>query len=106
MGFFCGAPAQRTPPSTPVLSDLVAATVLKIVENQPPRLRYVIGRQARLVSRLRRFLPEAALEQGNITPIPRGSRHAGPPLFVGFHFKAFLRFRQRQVSSAQHNGSR
>jgi hypothetical protein len=31
---------------------------------------------------------------------------SGTSLFVGFHVKAFLRFRQRQVSSAQHDGSR
>jgi len=38
--------------------------VLKIVESSPPRLRYVIGSQAMLVTRLRRFLPGGAFEQG------------------------------------------
>ena len=44
--------------------ELVARTVLKIIESRTPRLRYAIGQQARLISRLRRFLPEAAFERG------------------------------------------
>lgn len=44
--------------------ELVAETVLKIVASHTPRLRYVIGQQARLVSLLRQFLPEGAYEQG------------------------------------------
>ena len=45
-------------------TELVAETVLKIVASHTPRLRYVIGQQARLVSFLRQFLPEGAYEQG------------------------------------------
>jgi hypothetical protein len=45
-------------------AQLVAATVLKIIASSTPRLRYVIGQQAKLVSRLRQFLPEAAFEKG------------------------------------------
>jgi NAD(P)-dependent dehydrogenase (short-subunit alcohol dehydrogenase family) len=44
--------------------ELVAKTVLKIIESKRPRLRYVIGRQAQLISGLRRFLPQVAFEQG------------------------------------------
>lgn len=44
--------------------ELVAKTVLKIVESTRPRLRYAIGQQAQLISRLRRFLPAMAFEQG------------------------------------------
>jgi NAD(P)-dependent dehydrogenase (short-subunit alcohol dehydrogenase family) len=44
--------------------DLVAETVWKIVASPAPRLRYLIGRQANVVSRLRRFLPERAFEMG------------------------------------------
>lgn len=44
--------------------ELVADTVLKIAASKKPRLRYVVGQQAKFVTRLRRFLPEAAFEQG------------------------------------------
>jgi NAD(P)-dependent dehydrogenase (short-subunit alcohol dehydrogenase family) len=44
--------------------ELVAETVLKIIASKTPRLRYVIGQQAKFVSRLRQFLPEGAYEQG------------------------------------------
>ena len=44
--------------------ELVADTVIRIIESRKPRLRYAVGRQARLISTLRRFLPEAAFEQG------------------------------------------
>jgi NAD(P)-dependent dehydrogenase (short-subunit alcohol dehydrogenase family) len=44
--------------------ELVAETILKIIANPSPRLRYVIGRQAKLVSRLRQFLPEGVYQQG------------------------------------------
>jgi NAD(P)-dependent dehydrogenase (short-subunit alcohol dehydrogenase family) len=45
--------------------ELVAETVLKIIASNTPRLRYLIGQQAKLVSRLRRFLPEGAFEKGS-----------------------------------------
>jgi hypothetical protein len=44
--------------------DLVAETVLRIIASNTPRLRYVIGRQAKVLSRLRQFLPEGAYEKG------------------------------------------
>jgi NAD(P)-dependent dehydrogenase (short-subunit alcohol dehydrogenase family) len=45
--------------------ELVAETVLKIAASKAPRLRYLTGRQARVVTGLRRFLPEGAFEQGS-----------------------------------------
>ena len=44
--------------------ELVADTVLKIAASKTPRLRYVVGQQAKFVTRLRRFLPAGAFEQG------------------------------------------
>lgn len=44
--------------------QLVAETVLKIIASNTPRLRYVIGQQARVASRLRQFLPEGVFEKG------------------------------------------
>jgi short-subunit dehydrogenase len=44
--------------------ELVAETVLKIIASKAPRLRYMIGQQAKLTSRLRRFLPEGLFERG------------------------------------------
>jgi short-subunit dehydrogenase len=44
--------------------ELVADTVLKILGSKRPRLRYIVGRQAKLVTRLRQFLPEGAFEAG------------------------------------------
>jgi NAD(P)-dependent dehydrogenase (short-subunit alcohol dehydrogenase family) len=44
--------------------ELVAETVLRIATSRRPRLRYIVGGQAKLVTRLRRFLPESAFEQG------------------------------------------
>ena len=44
--------------------ELVAATLLAIVSSSNPRLRYLIGQQAKTVARLRRFLPVPLYEQG------------------------------------------
>jgi NAD(P)-dependent dehydrogenase (short-subunit alcohol dehydrogenase family) len=44
--------------------ELVAQTVLGIISSKAPRLRYLIGQQAKLVSGLRWFLPAGALEKG------------------------------------------
>jgi len=44
--------------------ELVAETVLRIAASKVPRLRYLAGRQAKVVTGLRRFLPERAFEQG------------------------------------------
>jgi short-subunit dehydrogenase len=44
--------------------ELVAETVLKIITSDRPRLRYVTGKQARSIARLRRFLPAGLYEQG------------------------------------------
>jgi hypothetical protein len=45
-------------------ATLMAHMVLRIVESRHPRLRYLVGRDARQVMRLRRFLPAAMFEQG------------------------------------------
>lgn len=42
----------------------VADVVLGIIESKLPRLRYKVGRQAALLARLRRYLPEGMLERG------------------------------------------
>ncbi len=44
--------------------EMVARAVLKVIESKAPRLRYVIGQQAAVISRLRRFLPEGMFERG------------------------------------------
>jgi len=44
--------------------ELVAETVLEIIAHERLRLRYVIGRQAKSITRLRRLLPEGVYEQG------------------------------------------
>jgi NAD(P)-dependent dehydrogenase (short-subunit alcohol dehydrogenase family) len=44
--------------------ELVAQTILSIIASKTPRLRYVIGSQAKFVSRLQWFLPEGAYERG------------------------------------------
>jgi NAD(P)-dependent dehydrogenase (short-subunit alcohol dehydrogenase family) len=44
--------------------DVVADTLLEIISSSSPRLRYLIGQQAKSVIRLRRFLPTAMFEQG------------------------------------------
>jgi NAD(P)-dependent dehydrogenase (short-subunit alcohol dehydrogenase family) len=44
--------------------ELVAESVLGIISSQTPRLRYVIGQQARSITRLRWFLPQGLYEQG------------------------------------------
>jgi NAD(P)-dependent dehydrogenase (short-subunit alcohol dehydrogenase family) len=44
--------------------EVVAETLLDIVSSKTPRLRYLIGRQAKTVTRLRRFLPAGMYEYG------------------------------------------
>jgi NAD(P)-dependent dehydrogenase (short-subunit alcohol dehydrogenase family) len=44
--------------------ELVAETVLRILASKAPRLRYLTGRQARVITGLRRLLPAGAFEQG------------------------------------------
>jgi hypothetical protein len=44
--------------------ELVAETLFEIVSSDTPRLRYLIGQQAKSVARLRRFLPAGLYEQG------------------------------------------
>jgi NAD(P)-dependent dehydrogenase (short-subunit alcohol dehydrogenase family) len=44
--------------------ELVAQTILEIVSSNSPRLRYLIGPQAKSVARLRRFLPARMYEEG------------------------------------------
>jgi hypothetical protein len=38
--------------------------LLEILSSDSPRLRYLIGQQAKSVARLRRFLPAGMFEQG------------------------------------------
>jgi NAD(P)-dependent dehydrogenase (short-subunit alcohol dehydrogenase family) len=44
--------------------ELVAETLLKIIASDRPRLRYLTGKQAKSIARLRRFLPAGMYEQG------------------------------------------
>ena len=44
--------------------ELVAQRLLEIISSNTPRLRHLIGQQARSVARLRRFLPARLFEQG------------------------------------------
>ena len=44
--------------------EVVAEALLEIVSSKAPRLRYLIGRQAKTVARLRRFLPAGMYESG------------------------------------------
>src|SRR5262245_58840382 len=44
--------------------EAVAETVLEIVSSRTPRLRYLVGGQARAVARMRRFLPAGLYEYG------------------------------------------
>jgi NAD(P)-dependent dehydrogenase (short-subunit alcohol dehydrogenase family) len=44
--------------------EVVAETLLDIVSSKTPRLRYLIGGQAKTVARLRRFLPAGMYEYG------------------------------------------
>ena len=44
--------------------DAIAETLLQIISSNTPRLRYLIGQQAKTVARLRQFLPAAMYEQG------------------------------------------
>jgi len=46
---------------------LVAKTILKVIASTTPRLRYVIGKQAKLISGLRRFMPEGLIEKGTMS---------------------------------------
>jgi NAD(P)-dependent dehydrogenase (short-subunit alcohol dehydrogenase family) len=45
-------------------AQLVSQTMLRIITSKRPRLRYLIGGQAKFATRLQRFLPEAAYEWG------------------------------------------
>jgi NAD(P)-dependent dehydrogenase (short-subunit alcohol dehydrogenase family) len=44
--------------------EAVAETLLQIVSSEAPRLRYLVGGQAKTVARLRRFLPAGMYESG------------------------------------------
>lgn len=45
-------------------ADVVARALVEIISSDAPRLRYLIGRQARSVALLRRFLPAGMYETG------------------------------------------
>jgi hypothetical protein len=42
----------------------MASALLEILSTDTPRLRYLIGRQARSIARFRRFLPAGMFEDG------------------------------------------
>jgi NAD(P)-dependent dehydrogenase (short-subunit alcohol dehydrogenase family) len=44
--------------------EVVADTLYGIISSSSPRLRYLIGQQAKSIARLRRFLPAGMFEQG------------------------------------------
>ena len=44
--------------------ELVAQTILRIIDTRTPRLRYPIGSQAKFTTRLQRFLPAGTYERG------------------------------------------
>jgi short-subunit dehydrogenase len=44
--------------------EVVTETILAIIANDAPRLRHLIGQQAKSIARLRRFLPAGMYEQG------------------------------------------
>jgi NAD(P)-dependent dehydrogenase (short-subunit alcohol dehydrogenase family) len=44
--------------------ELVSQAILRIIAAKTPRLRYVIGSQAKLATRFQRFLPAGTYEQG------------------------------------------
>jgi NAD(P)-dependent dehydrogenase (short-subunit alcohol dehydrogenase family) len=46
--------------------QLVAEAILKIISSKTPRLHYLIGSQAKFISRLQWFLPEGAYERGKM----------------------------------------
>jgi hypothetical protein len=45
-------------------AELVAETIVRIATSRRPRLRYLVGGQAKFVAALKRFAPEAAYERG------------------------------------------
>jgi len=45
-------------------AHLVADTVVQIIESKSPRLRYIVGQQAKSISRFRHLLPESMFNQG------------------------------------------
>ena len=45
-------------------AELVAQTLQRIIASKNPRLRYLIGSQAKIATRLQRFLPEGMYEKG------------------------------------------
>lgn len=45
-------------------AGLIANTILKIIESETPRLRYIVGQQAKQIMWFRWLLPEAMFEQG------------------------------------------
>jgi NAD(P)-dependent dehydrogenase (short-subunit alcohol dehydrogenase family) len=46
------------------LPELVANAIFNIIRSNKPRLHYLIGSQAKILTRLQRYLPEAAYEWG------------------------------------------
>ncbi len=71
--------ANQMVKSTPTQPEHIARTLYHVLTTPKPRLRYMVGRRARLVYGLRRYLPEALFEKlyfgeviRRVTQIPRG----------------------------------
>lgn len=55
--------ANRLVETTPTEPKHVAATIWRALASRRPRLRYMVGRRAKLVYALRRYLPDRAFER-------------------------------------------
>jgi NAD(P)-dependent dehydrogenase (short-subunit alcohol dehydrogenase family) len=80
--------ADKIVERSPTRPEHVARAIHEALTAPQPRMRYVVGRGARLVIRLRRFMPEPVFERlyfgGHIRRLERrtGSRATAPPLEV------------------------
>jgi NAD(P)-dependent dehydrogenase (short-subunit alcohol dehydrogenase family) len=71
--------ANKMVQSTPTEPEHIASTIHHVLTTPKPRLRYMVGRRARLVYGLRRYLPEVLFERvyfgeviRRVTRIPEG----------------------------------
>ena len=70
--------------SSPTRPADVAETIAEALEAEQPKLRYVVGRGARVAVLARRLLPERAFERlyfgGQLRRLERGARGAAAPI--------------------------
>jgi len=69
--------AQRMVESSPVTPVDVAQTILQALRARRPRLRYLLGRRARLVHAIRRYAPESLFDRfyfGEVIRLVTGKR--------------------------------